>query len=290
MVSVTFLMLLLAAAVAGVMLARRGGSLATASSSAEAMPGLGADGQRLLVRWHARAHRWRRDAAVPAVLLASVLSLRLTGGVQFGIVDTAGAVPLIADPVVAGLLALAIGAFGAEVHHLRRGGSGPRRADLTPRRAAELRRPRSRTRRAVLGLLILVAVGLHVWLTPADGGMGSPFAIGTAVAVLLGAELTERRIAARPRPALPAGLDVADQVVRRAAVRSVDDAASGAALLLIAWACLALAGQAPDGRLTDAITALAPVTALIVSIWWAVRSRPSRLLADAQALASEAPA
>lgn len=240
-----------------------------------------ADGRVLVARWADRAHRWRRDAAVPAVVAAAAVSLRATDEVSFGLMNTAGVTPLWGDPVVAGLLALALGGLAAELHQLRPTRGGRRSAELRPRDLATLRRPSSRVRRAVLSGLVLVAIGWQVWLAPTPLSGGGPPAIAVAAVVLVAGEVTERRIAGRPRPALPAGLVRADDLIRRAAVRSVDDATSSAALMLLAWASLGLAGRAPEGALFDALTALVPITALVVAAVWAWRSRPSRLLAAA---------
>ena len=235
--------------------------------------------RELLGRWRDRARRWRRVAMWPLLTFSIVASVRATGEVQFGLVNTAGVAPLWADPLVVGLLAVALGALAAELHHLRRRPDGPRSADLTPRDVGRLRRPRSRVRRVVLGLLLVASAVLHLFA--ADGQAGSPPALAVAAAVLLAGEVVERRIALRPRPALSADLVTADDAVRRAAVRSVDDAVSGAALLLLGWATLGLSGSAPPGALADGLTAIGSLGALGSAVWWAIRSAPRRLLPTA---------
>jgi hypothetical protein len=88
----------------------------------------------------------------------------------------------------------------------------------------------------------------------------------------------ERRIAVRPRAALPPELTAADDAVRRAAVRSVDDTASAAMLLLVAWASLGLTSLLPAGQPYAAVSVVASLTVLGLSLWWATRSAPRRLL------------
>jgi hypothetical protein len=234
--------------------------------------------RELLGRWRDRARRWRTVAAVPAVALAVVGSVRVRGRLDIGLVDTVGTAPLWTDPLLMGLLAITLGGLAAELHHLRRVPAGPRSADLRPRDVGTLRRRRSRVRRGCLVVLLGAAVVGHVALVVPGHAPGSVGSLVVAAAVLLLAEAVERRIAVRPREALPSELTVADDAVRRAAVRSVDDTASSAVLLLLGWASLGMASLLPETQPYAAVAVVASLTVLGLSLWWAWRSAPGRLL------------
>lgn len=234
--------------------------------------------RELLGRWRDRSRRWRSVVTFPAVLFSVVGSLRQRGQLDIGLVNTVGVAPLWTDPLVVGLLALTLGGLAAELHHLRRVPAGPRSAELRPREVSRLRRTHSRVRRAALVGLIVASASGHVALVVPGRAEGSPSSLLLAVAVLCLAEVVERRIAVRPRGVLPDALLAADDAIRRAAVRSVDDTASAATLLLVGWASLGVLGVAPDGALYDALAVFGSVTVLALSLWWAWRSSPERLL------------
>jgi hypothetical protein len=234
--------------------------------------------RELLGRWRDRARRWRTVATLPAVVVASIASLRVRETLEIGLLDTVGTAPLWTDPLLVGLLALTLGGLAAELHHLRRVPAGPRSADLRPRDVATLRRPRSRLRRGCLAGLLGAAVVGHVTLVVPGHAPGSVGSLVLAAAVLALAEVVERRIAVRPRAALPPELTAADDAIRRVAVRSVDDTASAAVLLLVGWASLGIASLLPASQPYAAVSVVASVTVLGLSLWWAWRSAPRRLL------------
>jgi hypothetical protein len=235
----------------------------------------------LLGRWRDRARRWRTTAALPLVVAAVVGGLVLEGEVGYALLDTVGGAPLWTDVFVVGLLGAAFGAFGAEFHQARGRLEGPRSAELTPREVRGLRHATSGRRRAGLGAAALVTIGLHATVVATGGAGGVPWAAIGALAVLGASEVVERRIAVRPRPVLPSDLAEADDVVRRVGVRSVDDAASGASVILIGWASLGTLGVAPGSdRLLDPAAVVVPVTCIALAVRWWWRSAPHRLLEE----------
>lgn len=234
--------------------------------------------RELLGRWRDRARRWRTVAAFPAVVVAVIGSAQVRGRLDIGLVATVGTSPMWTDPLLVGLLALTLGGLAAELHHLRRVPAGARSADLRPRDVTSLRRPRSGLRRRCLAVLLAAAVVAHVaWVVPGHAP-GSASALVLAGAVLALAEVVERRIAVQPRPALPSELTAADDAVRRAAVRSVDDTASAAALLLLGWSSQGVLALLPDRAPYPPIHLAVSLAVLGSSLWWAWRSAPRRLL------------
>jgi hypothetical protein len=234
--------------------------------------------RELLGRWRDRARRWRTVAAFPAVVVALIGSVLVRQRLDIGLTDTVGTAPLWTEPLLVGLLALTLGGLAAELHHLRRVPAGPSSADLRPRDVAVLRRPSSRLRRGGLAVLLGAVVVGHVALVVPGRARGSLGSLVLAAVVLVLAEAVERRIAARPRAALPPDLTVADDVVRRAAVRSVDDTASAAVLLLLGWASLGIASLLPASPPYPVLRLAASLSVLGLSLWWAWRSAPRRLL------------
>jgi hypothetical protein len=233
----------------------------------------------LLGRWRDRARRWRSIAAVPLVVAAVVGGLALEGRVGYALLDTVGGSPLWTDALVVGLLGAAFGAFGAELHQVRRRHDGPRSADLTPREVRDLRQATSGLRRGVLVAAALAAVAFHGTVVASEATSGLPWSALGALVVLGASEVVERRIAARPRPVLPSDLAAADDAIRRVGVRSVDDAASGAAVILAGWASLGALGVAPgSGRVLDPAAVLVPITCIALAVRWWWRSAPHRLL------------
>lgn len=268
------------------------GPVAVAAAARVEVPGTDA-ARVLLGRWRDRARRWRAIATLPAVVASVVVSIAATGQLTIGLVDTVGRQPVWSDPLVVGLLALAFGAFGAELHHLRPTTDEPRSASLVPREVVAVRRPGALRRRALLGVLaglVILGHGVAVWREVIPAGV--PWAAIVAAGVLAAAAGVERRIAARPRPTLPPDLAQADAAVRRVAARSVDDAAAGASILLLGWAGLGTIGaqpaSGPAAPLLDAGALLVPLTALVAAVWWAWRSSPRRLLRESAAVGGRA--
>jgi hypothetical protein len=236
----------------------------------------------LLGRWRDRARRWRTTAALPLVIVAVVGGLAMEGQVGYALLDTVGGAPLWTDVLVVGLLGATVGAFGAELHQARRRPEGPRSADLTPREVGGLRHTASARRRLVLVLAALAAVGGHGAVVAVGAASGVPWSVVGALVVLGASEVVERRIAARPRPVLPSDLAAADDAIRRVGVRSVDEAASGAAVILVGWASLGVLGVAPGGgRLLDPAVVVVPITCIALAVRWWWRSAPHRLLDEA---------
>ena len=242
--------------------------------------------RELLGTWRDRARRWRQRVALPAVLASILASVLVFEEVSFGLVNTVNVLPLWADPLVVGLLALALGGFAAELHQLRPRLGERRSATLLPREVTAVRRRWSNARRAVLAVLLIATGGLHV-LSAAlrDVGTGVPWSLMVAAGLLVAGVGVERRIVHRPPPALRPDLQQADAAVRRIAARSVDDAAAGATLLLAGWAALGAAGRLPVGDvavdwLVDSSIVLGLLAVLPAAAWWAWRSSPERLLAE----------
>lgn len=235
----------------------------------------------LLDRWVDRSRRWRGAAVVPAVALAAAVGLGMRGEIAVtSLLDTAGVAPIWSDALVMGLLGAALGAFGAELHHLRRMPIGPRAAGLRPRDVTVLRRPLARSRRGFVVVLGVAAVVLHALVVAGDRAHGLPWAALVSLLLVAASEAVERRIVLRPRPALSGDLERADDAVRRLAVRSVDDAASGAAVLLTGWSAIGSLGVMPDSAPVDPLLVVWAVGALCCAVWWAWRSRPQTLVAE----------
>lgn len=153
------------------------------------------DQRRLLTRWLERA-RWARFVGGLAGVLAWGLATRTNGSLwvwSFG--------------------GIATGALAAELHHFRRP-SGPRTARLDVRTVDNYLW--SLTARHMVGAaaagLAIAAVGIAV---------DEPHAVwaGVAAAGVVGAaHLAQRRVASRPRPALPDRLRAADDLARELAI------------------------------------------------------------------------
>lgn len=229
----------------------------------------------LLERWRDRAHRWRLAVAVPAVVGSIAGNLALRQSVDVGV----GAHPAWADPLLTGLLGAFVGAIAAEAHHLRRRSAGPRSVDLTPRDVAAYVPGGSRLRLAWLTAAATTA--MVATLVLAQGHFPT---LGLLALFLLAlVPVAQRGIIGRARPAVAADLRAADDAVRRLAVRSVDEAGAGAALLLIAWQLAPAYTTVNVPTPIAGALAVTQLAALIVAVVWWRRSNPTRLLPDVAA-------
>lgn len=153
------------------------------------------DQQRLLTRWLERA-RW----------------FRFVGGLCGVIVWLLGA-RAVGNPFVWGFAGIAAGAVAAELHHLRRP-AGPRTARLEVRSVRNYLWPFAgwhMAGTAAVGALVAVAAAmLRAWA-------GAGLAAGAVAAIGIG-HLVQRRVASRPRPALPDSLRGADDLARELAI------------------------------------------------------------------------
>ena len=224
----------------------------------------------LLERWRGRAVRWRVTLATGAALTALGASLAFRRSVDIGL----GAHPPWADPLLAGLLGVFLATIAAELHHLRPRPAGPRTAQVIPREVTSYLPSGARRRRGALAGVATLAIALS--LTVGDERV--PWLGLVALSVLALVPTIQARIVGRARPAVAPDLLAADEMVRRLAVRSVDEAGAGAALLLIAWqlAPIYTAVDAP-GPLA-ALMAITQLGALVIAIVWWRRSSPQRLL------------
>lgn len=153
------------------------------------------DQQRLLTRWLERA-RWARFVGGLAGVLAWGLGTRMQGAL-----------------LVWGFGGIAAGALAAELHHFRRP-SGPRTARLDVRTVDNYLWALTAWHMvgaAAAGLVIAV-------LGVAVGELHVVWAGAAAAGVVGAAHLAQRRVASRPRPALPDRLRAADDLARELAI------------------------------------------------------------------------
>lgn len=239
--------------------------------------------RHLIGRWRDRARRWRTAAGLPTAIGVLGLSLVGRGEVHIGI----GAGPLWADPLTMGLAAAFVGAIGAELHHLRHRPEGPRTVSLRPRDLGDFLPPGSRRRLGGLAGSAGALAVVHA-LLPTVSGVPLP-AIG-ALVVAAAVVSVQRSIVFRPRPLLPEDLAAADDVVRGLAVRSVDAAGAGIALLMTLWqVSWMLPSTGPGGGLLAIAAGSVYLAALAVALLWWWRGGPASLLARTRS-AEEAPA
>ncbi len=229
----------------------------------------------LIERWRDRAARWRSVVALPVVLATIVASLAIRGSVDVGL----GAQPAWSDPLLTGLLSVFVAAIAAELHHLRRRSEGPRVVDLVPRTVGGYLPEGSRRRLGLLGAYALFACTLAF----AVAGTMVPWLGLLALSTVCTVPLVQRGIVGRGRPALDSDLRLADDAVRMLAVRSVDEAGAGAALLLSAWQLAPAAAAVSAPTAIEVGLALVQVASLVVAIAWWRRSNPRRLLPDVAA-------
>ncbi len=219
------------------------------------------DQQRLLTRWIERA-RWFRFVGGLCGVIVWLLGARADG-----------------NPFVWGFAGIAAGAVAAELHHLRRP-SGPRTARLEVRSVRNYLWPFAgwhMAATAALGALFaVVALAVRSWSSVALAG--------GAVAVIAVGHLVQRRVARRPRPALPDSLRGADDLARELAIDRN-----------LAWPCtyfgLSLVATAGFRMSDDAIAVGLlgiPAQAYAMGLWWrnrrlgldwVLRERPAPVLA-----------
>ncbi|MGH9170202.1 MAG: hypothetical protein ACRD0Z_04950 [Acidimicrobiales bacterium] len=128
------------------------------------------------------------------------------------------------------------GVLLAELFRLRRGGTGPKTASLTPRLARKYmpKRLAWHTRALLAALLIMAACcPLLPWHPPIHL---TEVTVMVACGVWVLAEACQRAIAARTRPALPPDLEAADDAIRRVGAMAIGFASSGILALLTALA------------------------------------------------------
>lgn len=236
----------------------------------------------LLERWRERTARWRATLAVPAVLATFGASLVVRQSLDVGI----GAHPAWADPLLTGFLSVFVATIAAELHHLRRRPTGPRTAQLAPREVADYLPDGARTRQGVLAVLAVLATVLAVTL----GGQRVPTLGLIALAALALVPAIQARIVIRSRPAVSTDLLAADDAVRRLAVRSVDLAGAGAALLLTAWQLAPTYSSIDLPGPLAVVLAAGQLVALAIAILWWRQSNPRRLLPDVPAALAPTPA
>lgn len=201
----------------------------------------GSDQQRLLTRWLERA-RWARFVGGLAGIVAWALGTRTEGSI-----------------FVWGFGGIAVGALVAELHHLRRP-SGPRTARLEVRRVRNYLWPF-----AAWNMVAAAAGGTVVAVLGLAAGERSAFGHGLGAVATIGVgHLAQRRVASRPRPALPDTLRSADDLARELAIdRGIAWPCSYAAFSLIAMGSAAF-----DGRF-GAVALLGIVAQFwAIGLWW----------------------
>lgn len=193
---------------------------------------------------------------------------RFVGGmvgsiVGFGLLDNN------VTPVILSLLAgIALGGALAELHSLRRRPSMARSADMAPRRLDQYV--------SRIDTIALVAVGVGALAIMAGALVGGRPNGGSVVFASLGAlaivgatSIMQRLVVLRPRPALPADLKRADDLMRRlAATQGFTRPAIALAIGLLATA-LTSVGTGPG-------YSILAVVLLVLATAWYVSSRQSR--------------
>ena len=216
--------------------------------------------QRLLTRWLRRSKHFR-----------------FVGGAA-GLVTGLAFVSNGLGPMLVGLLGgIAIGGAAAELRNVRPDKGTTRNADMSARRLTDYA---SRIDTAALATLAATAVLMVGWgLTSSHGAAVTTATSGIAVLVTVGATAAMQWIVVnRRRPALPADLRRADDLMRRlAATHGFTRPAIAFAILLVVRGLEAFDDSTATTILTLALVALA--------IGWYVGSRQSRsnLLASAAA-------
>jgi hypothetical protein len=170
------------------------------------------DQRRLLARWLRRT-RWARNVGGVAGFTAWTFTL------------------LAGDVLLYGVGGIAIGSMVAQLHHARRP-RGRRTASLDRRMVGAYISIGSRRRMIAVAILsvglIIAGVALNDTGTAASWGL-------VAFVELAAAHLVQRRVAARPRPALTTGLRQADDLLRGLAIdRGLAQPATYFALFLFA--------------------------------------------------------
>jgi hypothetical protein len=199
--------------------------------------------RRLLSRWMLRARRARN-----------------IGGVCGLVVWTLGT-SAQGDLLLCGVGGIALGAMIAELHSVRPR-RGPRTATLDVRRVGHYLADRDRNR--MLGVAA-AAVVLCVTAVAIDGLGTSVWCGGAALGVLGAAHAVQRRVAARPRPAIGASLRHADDLARELAIgRGLARPATYFGLALLARGAFSFGPDAGD------IGTIVGVAAWMyaLGLWW----------------------
>ncbi len=214
------------------------------------------DEQRLLTRWLERT-RWARNVGGFAGLVWWLFGTSAHG-----------------DVLLCGVGGVAFGSMIAQLHQVRTQ-SGRRTASLD-RRSMQEYLPAAWARRMV----VLAALsGVLVVAAATADRPGSAARWGLASLVVLGlVHLVQRRVANRPRPALTAGLQFADDLARKLAIdRGLAQPATYFALVLFAHGAGRLTSD--YGGTATAVSVIAWLYAL--RLWWRNRrlglDRPLRV-------------
>jgi hypothetical protein len=174
------------------------------------------DQRRLLTRWLIRA-QWGRFVGGLAGFVVWGLGTRIQG-----------------DLLLCGAAGIAFGAMSVELHHAQPSW-GPRTARLEVRSIGfyALKSDLRRMAAVAFVAMVLVVVGIaNAQVRPACWwGLATLAVLGAAGAV-------QHRVATRPRPALPPGLQQADDLARELAIgRGLARPSTYLALALVARAC-----------------------------------------------------
>jgi len=155
-----------------------------------------ADQQDLLARWLQRT-RWARNVGGYT-------------GIAWWVFGTHGQ----GDPLLFGIGGVALGSMAAQLHQIRRR-TGPRTASLDPRALSDYLPDHARRRMIAVAAAasIMVVAGLAI----SEARPSARWATA-AIAVLVLVHAVQRRVAARPRPAVTIELRHADDLARELAV------------------------------------------------------------------------
>ena len=198
--------------------------------------------RRLLARWLQRT-RWARNVGGVAGLAWWLLGTSAQG-----------------DLLLYGVGGLAIGSIAAQLHQVGRV-RGPRTASLERRSLDGYLQPGRRWR-----MIAVAAGGALLALAGLATGSAAATRFGAvAVAVVAVAHLAQRRVAGRPRAALPPLLQDADDLARALAIdRGLAQPATYFGLVLIAHGAIGL--EPTIGAAATAISLAAWIYALYA--WW----------------------
>ena len=205
-----------------------------------------ADQQRLLSRWMLRARRARNIGGICGVVVW-VLGTSVQG-----------------DLLLCGVGGIALGAMLAELHVVRPQ-HGPRTATLDVRALGAYLTDRDRNR--MIG--VAGAAAVLIAMAAIEDGFGVGVVCGGAALVVLGAaNLVQRRVASRPRPAIAASLRRADDLARELAIgRGLAQPATYFGLALVARGAFSLRPELGDVMML--VGAAAWIYALV--LWWSNR-------------------
>lgn len=155
-----------------------------------------ADQQKLLARWLQRT-RWARNVGGYT-------------GIAWWVFGTRGG----GDPFLFGVGGVALGSIAAQLHQIRPR-SGPRTASLDRRALSDYLPDHARRRMIAVAAsaLVMIVAGLTV----SEAGPSARWATA-AIVVLVLAHAAQRRVAARPRPAITIELRHADDLARELAI------------------------------------------------------------------------